>query len=47
MHFDSYIARTGKIKKTKIDCNFIELTPILIYTGARYSFEIPTNVNTA
>ena len=47
MQFDSYISQTGKIKKAEINCNKSNLTPILIYTGARYSFEIPTNINTA
>ena len=46
MHFDSYIAQTGKIKKAEIDCNRMELTPILIYLDANYSFEIPRNINT-
>ena len=46
MHFDSYIAQTGKIKKADINCNKNELTPILIYTDARYSFEIPANIKT-
>ena len=47
MHFGSYISQYGKIKKAEINCNKSNLTPILIYTGARYSFEIPTNINTA
>jgi len=46
MHFDSYIAQTGKIKKVDINCKRNELTPILIYTGASYSFDIPVNINT-
>lgn len=46
MHFDLYIAQTGKIKKADINCNKNELTPILIYTDARYSFKIPANINT-
>jgi len=46
MRFDSYIAQTGKIKKAEIACNKSELIPILIYTNAHYSFEIPTNINT-
>ena len=46
MYFGSYISQYGKIKKAEIDCNKSELSPILIYTNANYSFEIPANINT-
>ena len=46
MHFDSYIARTGKIKKAEINCDRTKLVRIGIYTNASYSFYIPDNINT-
>lgn len=46
MYFGSYISQYGKIKKAEIDCNKSELSSILIYTNANYSFEIPANINT-
>lgn len=46
MHFDSYIARTGKIKKADINCDRTKLVRIGIYTNASYSFYIPDNINT-
>lgn len=46
MHLGSYISQYGKIKKAEIDYNKSELSPILIYTNANYSFEIPANINT-
>ena len=46
MHFDSYIARTGKIKKADINCDRSKLVRLGIYTNASYSFYIPDNINT-
>ena len=47
IHFDSYIAKTGKLKKADISCNQDKLLPILIYSGASLIFDVPANVNNA
>ena len=47
IHFDSYIAKTGKLKKADISCNQDKLLPILIYSGANLIFDVPANVNNA
>lgn len=47
IHFDSYIAQTGKLKKADISCNQDKLLPILIYSGANLIFDVPANVNNA
>ena len=47
IHFDSYIAKTGKLKKTDISCNQDKLLPILIYSGASLIFDVPANINNA
>ena len=47
IHFDSYIAKTGKLKKANISCNQDKLLPILIYSGANLIFDVPANVNNA
>ena len=47
IHFDLYIAKTGKLKKADISCNQDKLLPILIYSGANLIFDVPANVNNA
>ena len=47
IHFDSYIAETGKLKKADISCNQDKLLPILIYSGANLIFDVPANVYNA
>ena len=43
IHFDLYIAKTGKLKKADISCNQDKLLPILIYSGANLIFDVPAN----
>ena len=46
VHFDSYIAKTGKVKKAGITYNRDKLLPILFYSRASLIFDVPVNVNT-